>query len=213
MDGTFYFSEKRQKELIKKWLLLDDEEYKKKSIISSAFYIIALIVVFVPAIYIYVTVPSDKFNIEALVLSILVGAVMGVIVFIIANSLKNKSFKDCGFPYTLERRGVIKIYEDGLEHMYHDVRDKTWSESMTVYRIPKENINRIVYYKECHKVTIIGAGELITYDDYASKRVNYQNSQRVFYGDSDYSFFLAIDESEQAHIVELLSELHSLESV
>ena len=67
---------------------------------------------------------------------------------------------------------------------------------MDVYRIPIENLNAVNYDSTYHILTIIGQGELISYDDYPSRRINYYNSQRRFYGNSSYSILMAFDEEQ-----------------
>lgn len=99
-------SEIKQKKLIKKWLISEDEEFKKKNIIVTIFYVIAVIAFLIPPLYMYIKVPSERYSSETFMLSILFGVILGIVIFIIANSLKNKVYNDCGFPYTLERSVV-----------------------------------------------------------------------------------------------------------
>lgn len=100
-------------------------------------------------------------------------------------------------PYTGREQECLVIYEDGVEFFFHNAASR-YSESMDVYRIPIENINAVRYDATCHIVTIIGQGELLSYDDYPSKRLNHQNSQRRFYSNSPYSILTAFDEEEKA---------------
>ena len=65
-------------------------------------------------------------------------------------------------------------------------------------KISIENINAVRYDATYHIVTIIGQGELLSYDDYPSKRLNHQNSQRRFYSNSPYSILTAFNEEEKA---------------
>lgn len=91
------------------------------------------------------------------------------------------------FLYTNEYR---------VQFGYHNVEEKN-SESMYVYRIPYEEITAVHFDEQYQMVTIIGAGEMLAYDDMAKKRVNQMKSQRKFYSNSPYSFILYIEEQDE----------------
>ena len=74
---------------------------------------------------------------------------------------------------------------------------------MDVYRIPIENINAVRYDPTYHMVTVIGQGELLSYDDYSTRRLNHQNSQRRFYSNSPYYILNAFDKEDD--VIVLLS--------
>lgn len=126
-----------------------------------------------------------------------VGLAMAVIPFAFARPISAKAKKSCGLPYTGREQECLVIYEDGVELFFHNAASR-YSESMDVYRIPIENINAVCYNVTYHIVTIIGQGELLSYDDYPSKRLNHQNSQRRFYSNSPYSILTAFNEEEKA---------------
>lgn len=90
----------------------------------------------------------------------------------------------------------IKLYDDGIELLYHNKTSKYWG-SMDVYRIPIENINAVLYDSNFHILTIIGEGELLSYDDFSTKRINHQNSQRKFYNNSPYAFMTLFEKEEE----------------
>lgn len=124
-----------------------------------------------------------------------VGAAMAVMPFAFAKPISVKVKKSCGLPFTGRMQEHLVIYEDGIEFFFHNV-DSRYLESVDVYRIPIENLNAVNYDSTYHILTIIGQGELISYDDYPSRRINYQNSQRRFYGNSSYSILMAFDEEQ-----------------
>lgn len=113
-----------------------------------------------------------------------------------------KAKKDCGLPYTAREQECLILYDDGVEFLFHNAFSR-YSESMDVYRIPIENINAVRYDPTYHMVTVIGQGELLSYDDYSTRRLNHQNSQRRFYSNSPYYILNAFDKEDD--VIVLLS--------
>lgn len=88
----------------------------------------------------------------------------------------------------------------GVEFSFYNT-DSRYVRSRDVYRIPVENINAVRFDEEYHIVTIIGEGEFLSYDDFPSKRLNHQNSQRRFYSNSPYSILMVFDKEKEAVIL------------
>lgn len=131
-----------------------------------------------------------------------VGIAIALILFAFARPISVKAKKDCGLPYTAREQECLILYDDGVEFLFHNAFSR-YSESMDVYRIPIENINAVRYDPTYHMVTVIGQGELLSYDDYSTRRLNHQNSQRRFYSNSPYYILNAFDKEDD--VIVLLS--------
>lgn len=126
-----------------------------------------------------------------------VGVAMAVVPFAFARPISVKAKKSCGLQFTGRTQEHLILFEDGIEFFFHNV-DSRYLESMDVYRIPIENLNAVNYDSNYYILTVIGQGELLSYDDYPSRRLNYQNSQRRFYSNSPYSILTAFDREKVA---------------
>ena len=203
MNSTFYGSPNLKKIYLEKWVE-SKSDYKKKSGLAVVFRVVALVVwvmcIIIPALLLMGN--------DALFTGIIAGAIVGMIFslipFFIGGSIKRKAFREYSFPFGNIEKECIRIFEDGIEYLYHNASSR-YSGSMDVYRVALENLNAVNYDKEFHIITIIGESELLAYDDYAGKRLNYQNSQRKFYSNSPYQIILSFDEEQQ--IVQLLSKI------
>ena len=127
---------------------------------------------------------------------------VSMLLFAFARPISVKAKKDCGLPYTAREQECLILYDDGVEFLFHNAFSR-YSESMDVYRIPIENINAVRYDPTYHMVTVIGQGELLSYDDYSTRRLNHQNSQRRFYSNSPYYILNAFDKEDD--VIVLLS--------
>ena len=203
MEKHFFIVEKKKKQYIKKWLY-SVSEYRSKEKIVKLLYAISVML-----FALHVGAPTISFllgrcNAATIWAGVGVGFAMAVIPFAFAKPISAKVKKSCGLPFTGRMQEHLVLYEDGIEFFFHNV-DSRYLESMDVYRIPIENLNAVNYDSTYHILTIIGQGELISYDDYPSRRINYQNSQRRFYGNSSYSILMAFDEEQLA--VDLLMDM------
>lgn len=196
MEQRFFYVDEKRKQYIKRWLCSVPEYQSKKKIVNLLYTV--SVVLFV----LHVGMPTISFfmgrcNAATIGAGAGVGLAMAVIPFAFARPISAKAKKSCGLPYTGREQECLVIYEDGVEFFFHNAASR-YSESMDVYRIPLENINAVRYNVTYHIVTIIGQGELLSYDDYPSKRLNHQNSQRRFYSNSPYSILTAFNEEEKA---------------
>ena len=203
MEKHFFIIEKKKKKYIKKWLY-SVSEYRSKEKIVKLLYAISVML-----FALHVGAPTISFllgrcNAATIGAGAGVGAAMAVMPFAFAKPISAKVKKSCGLPFTGRMQEHLVLYEDGIEFFFHNV-DSRYLESMDVYRIPIENLNAVKYDSAYHILTIIGQGELLSYDDYPSKRLNHQNSQRRFYGNSSYSILMAFDEEQLA--VDLLMDM------
>ena len=203
MEKHFFIVEKKKKQYTKKWLY-SVSEYRSKEKIVKLLYAISVML-----FALHVGAPTISFllgrcNAATIWAGVGVGFAMAVIPFAFAKPISAKVKKSCGLPFTGRMQEHLVLYEDGIEFFFHNV-DSRYLESMDVYRIPIENLNAVKYDSAYHILTIIGQGELLSYDDYPSKRLNHQNSQRRFYGNSSYSILMAFDEEQLA--VDLLMDM------
>lgn len=186
-------SEEKQKKLME--FVRSKDQYKKKMKIVNGIRIVTAIFVLIWIIVPGVTLIDEGTALIGMVAGLGIGCSFGCIPFFISQSMKINCIKDAGRPYNVEERECLVLYEDGLEIIYHDMESK-YPESMDVYRIPAENINKVLYDEQFHILTIVGEGELLAYDDYAGKRLNHYLSQRRFYYDSAISFMMVFDNVE-----------------
>ena len=203
MNNTFYGSPDIKKKNLKKWVK-SQAGYKKKMIIVMLFRAVALILLIVfggvPALCLL----EDEGIFGAIFLGGLVGLSFAVIPFFIGDSFRIKAFKEFSYPFANIEKECLKIYEDGIEYLYHNTSSNFY-ESMDIYRIALENINAVKYDKEFQIITIIGEAELLAYDDYAEKRLNHIRSQRKFYSNSPYQIIMSFKEEQE--IVQLVSKM------
>lgn len=131
------------------------------------------------------------------------GTIIASIPFSFAVPISIKAKRSCGVPYSNRKEECLVLYDDGVEFIFHNC-SSPYEGSKNVYRIPIENINAVRYDSKYHIVTIIGEGQLLWYDDYPSRRLNHQRSQRRFYSNSPYSILMAF-ENEKAAVEKLCS--------
>ena len=230
LNKIYYLSENEAVNCIRTWLKEKSVGYKAKDVITVIFYIVAFLMWLLTVLFFYLNIPSNYYNSETLIISILIGFIVFVIVFVIANSVRHGLFLHRGYPYCQQEREVLRINDDTIEHSYHKLPEKSrvdiwilklnklkrlseqWPENRGVYRISKDKIKDIVYYSNYHMVTIIGEGEMVSFNDYNEKIINH-DIRWFFNSDSEYSFFLALSENERKEALEALSELHSVTSV
>lgn len=146
---------------------------------------------------------NDTF-VSGVIAGVAVGFIFALIPFFVGDSIKRKAFTESSFPFGNIERECLRIYDDGIEYLYHNKSSK-YDESMDVYRIAQENMNAVNFDQESHVITIFGEGELLAYDDYAGKRLNYQKSQRKFYNNSPYHIICSFE--DERNIVLLLKSM------
>ena len=129
---------------------------------------------------------------EGLILCLFMGIVLSAVLSGIAYLIKKKTRVRLGSPYSEMSKEFLNVDTMGIEFGYHDVLNR-YTTSMDVYQIYYEDIQNLEYSSESGMLTITGKGNLIVYDDFYIKRENHEKSQRKFYNDSKYSFFLAFD--------------------
>ena len=203
MDSIFYGSSNVKKKNINKWVE-SQSDYKKKKKLAMAFRVVAFVVLLICILLPVLLLMGNDAIYKGLLAGIIVGLIFASIPFFIGDSIKRKAFNEFSFPFGDIENECLKVYEDGIEYLYHNASSDFY-ESMDIYRIPLENINAVNYDKEFHIVTIIGEAELLAYDDYAEKRLNYQKSQRKFYRNSPYQIIMSFDEEQE--IVQLVSKM------
>lgn len=203
MNNTFYGSPDIKKMNLKKWVESQDD-YKKKMKIVMLFRAVAFIILLIFVFVAVLLLMEDEAIFEVLFGVGGVGLIFALIPFLIGGSIKIKAFNEFSFPFGNIEKECLKIYEDGIEYLYHN-SSSNFSESMDIYRIALENINAVKYDKEFQIITIIGEAELLAYDDYAEKRLNHQRSQRKFYSNSPYQIIMSF--KEEREIVQLASKM------
>ena len=203
MDSTFYGSPDVMKINLKKWVE-SQSDYKKKMKLAMAFRVVAFMVLLICIVLPGLLLMGNDAIYKGLIAGIIVGLIFALIPFFIGGSIKRKAFNEFSFPFGNIEKECLKVYEDGIEYLYHNA-SSSFSESMDIYRIALENINAVNYDKEYHIVTIIGEAELLAYDDYAGKRLNHQKSQRKFYSNSPYQIIMSFKEEHE--IVQLVSKM------
>ncbi len=196
MTGHYYINEEKNKQFILDWVK-DNRNYKPKKWKANVFFAIAAVLASMVAIFgIGGMIADGQFDFFLAMAYLIAGCFAGFIPFLIGVGLRDKLKKEVGFPYNTYERASINIYDDGLEYQYHD-SSNSWVESVVLYRIPSENITSVRYDRKHHFLTVVGEGELTTYDDYANKRINYEKSGRRFYSNTPFSFFSAFDNKEE----------------
>lgn len=203
MNSTFYGFPNIMKNNLKKWVE-SKSDYKKKRKLAKIFRIIAFVVFFICTLLPVMLLLGNDAIYKGLIAGIIVGLIFALIPFFIGGSIKRKAFSEFSFPFGNIEKECLKVYEDGIEYLYHNA-SSSFSESMDIYRIALENINAVNYDQEYHIVTIIGEAELLAYDDYAGKRLNHQKSQRKFYSNSPYQIIMSFEEEQE--IVQLVSKM------
>lgn len=201
MKKCFFSVDKKKRQYIEKWLCSVPEYQSKKKIVKILYAVSMLLFA------LHIGVPTVVFSLGKCNASA-IGAGAGVVIaialilFAFARPISVKAKKDCGLPYTAREQECLILYDDGVEFLFHNAFSR-YSESMDVYRIPIENINAVRYDPTYHMVTVIGQGELLSYDDYSTRRLNHQNSQRRFYSNSPYYILNAFDKEDD--VIVLLS--------
>lgn len=203
MNSTYNGSPKQKKVYLKKWVE-SQNGYKKRCKLAMVFKIIASVILILCIALPTFTLMGNDTLIKGFIAGAAVGFIFSLIPFSIGNSIKIKAFQEFSYPFRNIERECLRVYEDGIEYLYHNASSR-YSESMDVYRIPSENINAINYNQKFHIITIIGAGELLAYDDYAEKRLNHHNSQRKFYSNSPYQIISSFDDEQQ--VIQLLKNM------
>lgn len=209
MTKYYKYNSKLKKQLLSKWLN-SQKKYRTSRIITYIFYTIAIIVCI--GCCVFVTLKATDVG-QSKVLSfttigLLVGIVFGSIPLAIGQVVINKSKNEYGRPYCRMTREFLYVDDKGIQYGYHNTENKHTA-SMDVYQILYKDINRVIYDETYNIVTIIGCGELISYDDYSAGRINRNQSGRKFYGDSCYSFILAFE--DQNEFLDLLNSKKNLE--
>jgi hypothetical protein len=122
------------------------------------------------------------------------GVIVGFIPFVIGNAIGIRAVSEYGAPFSKREKEYLLISEDEVEFGFSNV-DNKYKESMDIYSIRRDKITAVNINGNI--LTIIGEGQLISYDDIASKRVNQANSQRKFYSNTPYSILLDFNEKEE----------------
>lgn len=203
MNSTFYGSPDVKKMNLNKWVE-SQSDYKKKKKLAMLFRTVAFVVLLICILLPVLLLIGNDAIYKGLLAGIIIGLIFASIPFFIGGSIKRKAFNEFSFPFGNIEKECLKVYEDGIEYLYHNA-SSDFSESMDVYRIALENINAVNYDREFHIVTIIGEAELLAYDDYAGKRLNHQKCQRKFYNNSPYQIIMSFDEEQE--IVHLVSKM------
>ena len=123
-----------------------------------------------------------------------VGFIFAAILVIFGAFLEEKARNEAAFPHINFDNEYLKLYDDGLEYVYHD---KKSSYSLYKYRIPQENIHTVVYDSKHHYITISGKYELSMVDEQGGER----NCLNRTYDDSTFAFFMPCSEAEEQAIV------------
>ena len=203
MNTIFYGSPDIKKVYLKKWVE-SKSDYKKKMKLAMSFRVVAFVILLICIVLPGLLLMGNEAIFKGLFAGTIVGLILALIPFFIGGSIKRKAFNEFSFPFGNIEKECIKIFEDGIEYLYHNT-SSDFSESMDIYRIALENINAVNYDKEYHIVTIIGEAELLAYDEYAGKRLNHQKSQRKFYSNSPYQIIMSFEEEQE--IVQLVSKM------
>ena len=203
MKQIYYGIESKKKLYLRSWVE-SKKTYQSRRRLAWLWYLAALGILAVCTGYPVFLVLAMNEYVTAIFAGLGAGLAFASIPFFIGRTVREKAFRDNAFPFLHREREYIKLYEDGVEVCYHNTESR-YEASMDVYRIPGENIYGVSYDSQYHIFTITGVGELLSYDDYAAKRLNHQNSQRRFYSDSTFSFLTACEEEET--VVRLLYKM------
>lgn len=165
--------------------------------VSYIFYAIA-IAVCLGCFFVYLLADDSGQNnaFSSGMIGLIIGFIFGCIPFFIGQAIHTKSKKEYGRPFCRMTREFLCADDKGIQFGYHSTENK-YTDSMDVYQILYEDINRVNFDSKHNIITIVGCGNLTAYDDYSTKRINHDLSGRKFYGDSCYSFILAFDEQDE----------------
>lgn len=159
MNSTFYGSPDVKKMNLNKWVE-SQSDYKKKKKLAMLFRTVAFVVLLICILLPVLLLIGNDAIYKGLLAGIIIGLIFASIPFFIGGSIKRKAFNEFSFPFGNIEKECLKVYEDGIEYLYHNA-SSDFSESMDVYRIALENINAVNYDREFHIVTIIGEAELL----------------------------------------------------
>lgn len=179
-----------KKRYMLKWLI-SNEKYNKKKKISNILKIIGvcLFIIIIGTIFM-----EFGFILEFIGIGCGLGFIVGCIPFIIGTSIDIKAINEYGAPFIKREKEYILISEEQIEFGFSNTNNK-YEFSMDIYSIKKENISAINV--DGPVLTIIGAGEFISYDDINTKRINNVNSQKKFYYNTPYSILMAFDKKDE----------------
>lgn len=188
--------------MLTKWLN-SQEKFRTRRIVACIFYAIAIAVCVGCLLFVYLLADDSGQNntFSAGMLGLIIGFVFGCIPFFIGQAIHTKAKKEYGRPFCRMTREFLCVDDKGIQFGYHSTENK-YTDSMDVYQILYEDINRVNFDSKHNIITIVGCGNLTVYDDYSTKLINHNLSGRKFYGDSCYSFILAFE--EQGEFLNLL---------
>ena len=141
-------------------------------------------------------------TLDGKIVGTLIGTIFLIVFVIVSEWIRKRTIMRLGSPYSEMEKEFIHFDKAGFEFGYHDTLDR-FSTSMDLYQIYYEDINDINYLPELMLLTITGVAQLTVYDDFQTKRINHNMSQRKFYPDSKYSIIVACNEAEN-----ILNELN-----
>lgn len=200
---------KKKKKYMKKWLNTLPEYQSKRRLI------ILLYAISVVVLALHIGIPTamfllGKYNTSAINMNIGVGFLIALFSFAFVRTISTKAMKNYGLPYSKREYECLNFGTDSIEFIFHDI-DSKCKESRDVYRILVEDINAVRYDSTYHIITIIGQGELLSYDDYSSRQLSYQNSQKKFCDNASYCILNAFNNED--YVVSLFSLLGGIAKV
>lgn len=198
MGKRYLASKKLKAQYLSEWLV-ENSEYRKKHKLSNILKVIGVCLL----VIISVALSIGSGGLEAgIVVGLGLGVIVGCIPFIIGNSIGLKAAMEYGTPFSKQEKEYLLLSEERVEFGFSNV-DNKYKESMDIYSIDLDKITAVNINGNI--LTIIGEGQLLSYDDITNKRLNHVNSQRKFYSNTPYSIMLDFDERDE--IIESIKKM------
>ena len=131
MNTIFYGSPDIKKVYLKKWVE-SKSDYKKKMKLAMSFRVVAFVILLICIVLPGLLLMGNDAIFKGLFAGTIVGLILALIPFFIGGSIKRKAFYEFSFPFGNIEKECIKIFEDGIEYLYHNT-SSDFSESMDIY--------------------------------------------------------------------------------
>lgn len=191
---------------VKKWTNRS-EEFKRKRVVTGTCYVIALLLIVGFGFGASRVLPTGSVSsgVPNIVLGMLIGALVGLVPFLIGNRILYKAKRKYGKPFVDRVDEFYQVGETDFRYGYHDVSDPD-TDTMNLYEIPYTAIQSISIEDEFGIMTIIGKGRLDVYKDIFMMETDKEASGRKFYDDSSYQVMLSV-ENPSAVVNEVISKV------
>ena len=169
------------------------EGFRRKRLISA--FLFGIAVVFLLGFFLpFAMLGNEETNsaIPLPVVGLLMGAVLGLLPFLVGRAVLVKARAHFGRPYTMRSHEEILLDDDSISYMYHPT-DWPDFEGMSCYRICYSNIQRIIFDQSTHILNIQGEGSLQSYDDLMMTIPDESIGECKVH---EYSILLAVEDAE-----------------